>query len=69
MNFGRIVQGYRLSSGNNVRLVAAEKRFRGGPETATQLNWIEGVRPVGALEGDAQSAACCGYMERVVALA
>lgn len=57
INFGRILQGYRLSSGNNARLVAAEKRFRGGPERTAQVNWIEGVPPVGPLEGDAQSAA------------
>lgn len=30
-NFGRIPAGYRGSSGNNSRLVAAGKRFRGGP--------------------------------------
>src|SRR5262249_31735744 len=34
VNFGRILRGYRLSSGNNARLVAAGKRLRGGPDTA-----------------------------------
>lgn len=33
VNFGRIPAGYRASSGNNARLVAAGRRFRGGPDT------------------------------------
>src|SRR5262249_45617366 len=62
VNFGRILQGYRLSSGNNARLVAAWKRLRGGPDTVSQDNWLEGVPPVGHLEGDPQGATWCGHI-------
>ncbi|MFZ4434388.1 MAG: hypothetical protein ACOYOQ_14445 [Microthrixaceae bacterium] len=31
-NFGRMPHGYRKSSGNNSRLAAAGRRFRGGPD-------------------------------------
>src|SRR5262249_44575953 len=34
LNFGRMPVGYRMSSANNARLVAAGKRFRGGPADA-----------------------------------
>ncbi len=32
VNFGRIIPGYRASSGNNARLVSRGNRFRGGPD-------------------------------------
>jgi hypothetical protein len=35
-NFGRMPAGYRISTGNNARLVAAGRRTRGGPDPATQ---------------------------------
>jgi hypothetical protein len=62
VNFGRILHGYRLSSGNNARLVAAGKRFRGGPDTADQDNWSGGVPPVGPLEGDPHGAMWGGHV-------
>lgn len=61
VNFGRIPQGYQLSSGNNARLVAAGKRLRGGPTTAQQDNWTAGVPPIGLLEGEPQEARWCGH--------
>jgi hypothetical protein len=61
VNFGRILQGYRLSSGNNAGLVAAGKRVRGGPDTSAQDNWTVGISPVGTLEGDVQSATWGGH--------
>jgi hypothetical protein len=33
-SFGRMPAGYRISSGNNARLAAAGRRFRGGPDPA-----------------------------------
>src|SRR5690242_8403570 len=33
-SFGRLPAGYRISSGNNARLAAAGRRFRGGPDPA-----------------------------------
>jgi len=61
VNFGRIRRGYRLSSGNNARLVAAGKRLRGGLTTVAQDNWLEGASPVGALDGDPQDARWGGH--------
>jgi hypothetical protein len=62
VNFGRILQGYRLSSGNNARLVANGKRLRGGPDTADQDNWTDGISPVGPLGGDAQGLTWGGHV-------
>src|SRR5262249_46570094 len=61
VNFGRILEGYRLSSGNNSRLVAVAQRLRGGPDTADQDNWAHGVWPVGPLEGDSQALTWGGH--------
>ena len=33
-SFGRMPAGYRISSGNNARLAAAGRRYRGGPDPA-----------------------------------
>ncbi len=35
--FGRMPAGYRISSGNNARLAAAGRRFRGGPTRRSRL--------------------------------
>jgi hypothetical protein len=48
VNFGRMPSGYRMSSGNNRRLVAAGRRFREGP--LADPNWSHrpgiGLAPV-----------------------
>jgi hypothetical protein len=62
VNFGRMPSGYRMSSGNNARLVAAGKRFRGGrwPE-ATEAH-LPGQPPVGPLDADAAGVGWCGHV-------
>ena len=60
-NFGRILRGYRLSSHNRAKVVAAGKRLRGGPSTTEQGNWTDGLPPLGPLEGDPQDARWCGH--------
>lgn len=61
VNFGRMPSGYRMSSGNNARLAAAGKRFRGGMATEPDANHVPGVPPAGRLEGNLQSANWCGH--------
>jgi hypothetical protein len=51
-NFGGMPDGYRKSSGNNSRLVAAGKRFRGGPDP-TATSTPESVPVSGILDGSA----------------
>jgi len=45
VNFGRMPDGFRISSDNNARLVAAGRRFRGGPTTANDESHVRGVPP------------------------
>lgn len=52
VNFGRMPAGYLMSSGNNARLVAANKRFRGGPTTEEDASHTAGLAPIGELAGD-----------------
>jgi hypothetical protein len=52
LNFGRIPAGYRGSSANNARLVAAGRRHRGGPCTDELPTHLPGVPPAGPLGGD-----------------
>ena len=61
VNFGRMLPGYRKSSGNNQRLVLAGKRFRGGECDTTEAHHAPGVPPVGPLTGDPQDADWCGH--------
>jgi hypothetical protein len=60
VNFGRIQSGYRNSSGNNVRLVASGKRFRGGPDPGV-IATAEAVPVHGALEGDVTAPDWMGW--------
>lgn len=61
VNFGRMPPGYRMSSGNNARLVAAGKRFRGGRcEEATDAHRA-GQPPVAPLDADTAGARWCGH--------
>jgi hypothetical protein len=61
VNFGRMPAGYRMSSGNNARLVGAGRRFRGGSSDATDPSHAGGVPPTGSLEGDPQDSTWCGH--------
>jgi hypothetical protein len=61
VNFGRMPAGFLRSSGNNRRLVQADKRFRGGPCDADQPYHLPGISPAGPLCGDPQDAWWCGH--------
>ena len=60
-NFGRMPPGYRMSSGNNRRLVEAGKRFRGGTTKKRDSSHEPGVPPAGTLDGDPTSRDWCGH--------
>jgi hypothetical protein len=60
-SFGRMPQGYRISSGNNARLVAAGKIFRGGVASDRDASHLPGMPPVDGLGGDPQDATWCGH--------
>jgi hypothetical protein len=60
-NFGRMPTGYRMSSGNNSRLVQAGLRFRGGLHEEKLPSHEPGIALVGTLEGDPQAADWCGH--------
>jgi hypothetical protein len=61
LNFGRMPAGYRMSSANNARLVAADKRFRGGPAATLDASHSHGVPPRGALDPAITSLTWCGH--------
>ena len=60
-NFGRMPAGYKKSSGNNQRLVAAGKRFRGGPCFETLPSHAPGIPPAGPLHGLPGDENWCGH--------
>lgn len=51
ISFGRMPGGYRMSSGNSARLVAAGKRYRGGPTSERDESHLPGIAPPGSLQG------------------
>jgi hypothetical protein len=51
LNFGRFPAGYRVSSGNNARLVAAKARRRGGPDPEA-IKPSASAPPLDPLSGD-----------------
>lgn len=55
VNFGRMPDGYRMSSGNNARLVAAGKRFRGGRCACSEPCHERGVPPLAEFDGPPQA--------------
>ena len=61
VNFGRMPPGYRMSSGNNARLVSAGKRFRGGATTSPDASHVAGVPPISGLDGDPQGRGWCDH--------
>jgi hypothetical protein len=62
VNFGRMPPGYRMSSGNNARLVAVGKRFRGGPSEETTDAHLAGQPPVAPLDSDTTGPRWCGHV-------
>lgn len=56
LNFGRMPPGYRKSTGNNARLVAAGLRCRGGRTPDSQATSPGSVPPMGDLAGDPMAA-------------
>ena len=58
LNFGRMPDGWRRSSGNNQRLVERGKRLRGGPDPA--LERIPDAPPPPSLDGDPFGTAWLG---------
>lgn len=60
-NFGRMPSGYRMSSGNNQKLVAAGKRFRGEPCSDPQECHLPSLAPVGPLTQDFAADDWCGH--------
>lgn len=61
LNFGRMPSGFRMSSANNARLVAAGKRFRGGPDDTVRESHEAGISPVGALDPEVTGARWAGH--------
>lgn len=59
-NFGRMPAGYRMSSTNDAKVVAAGKRFRGGPTSVSDGNHLPGLPPPGTLDGPCTSSAWHG---------
>jgi hypothetical protein len=60
VNFGRMPPGYTMSSGNNAKLVAAGKRFRGAATAEAHPCHAPGVEPSGALDGPPQASEWVG---------
>jgi hypothetical protein len=60
LNFGRMPRGYLKSSGNNQRLVAAGKRFRGGLASEILESHSCSVSSGAPLEGEVGASNWCG---------
>ena len=50
-NFGRMPEGYRMSSHNNARLIASGRRYRGGKTDQVEDSHQAGIAPSGPLNG------------------
>jgi hypothetical protein len=61
LNFGRMPAGYRMSSANNTRLVAAGRRFRGGPSVEQSTSHLPSLAPLTSATGASSSDAWGGY--------
>jgi hypothetical protein len=62
VNFGRGPVGYRLSSHNSAKIVAAGKRFRGQKCDEVLACHAPGVPPAGPLTGDVQAVSWGGHL-------
>lgn len=54
VSFGRMPENFRMSSGNNAKLVAARKRFRGARTEIRDASHEPSLPPTGPLDGDVQ---------------
>jgi hypothetical protein len=54
VNFGRMPKGFRMSSGNNAKLVSAGKRFRGGRCEEAEAGHAPSLPPTGPLDAALQ---------------
>jgi hypothetical protein len=61
VNFGRMPPGYRMSSANNAKLVAAQKRFRGGPCDDIEQSHGSEIPPIASLDPDITYPSSCGH--------
>lgn len=59
-NFGRMPEGYKMSSSNNSKLVQAGKRFKGGVYDKRLEAHEPGINPTGSLISDILSDSWCG---------
>ena len=55
-NFGRMPEGYRMSSDNNARLAASGRRFRGGKTDRVEHSHHSGVAPSSSLNAPSTGA-------------
>ena len=61
-NFGRMPEGYRMSSTNNSRTVPTGVRFHGGPVAGrSDASHMAGVPPAGPLSGPTDRRDWCGH--------
>jgi hypothetical protein len=60
-SFGGMPPGYRKSSGNNSKLLAAGKTFRGGPDLEVR-DVVGSIAPMGRLGGDPHGRDWCGHV-------
>lgn len=60
VNFGRMPNGYRMSSANNQKIVDAGRRFRGGPVVEVDSSHVLGIPPSGLLDTPSTDSAWCG---------
>ena len=62
VNFGRMPLGYRMSSGNNARLVKSGRRIRGGPTDVSDPSHKPGISPRAPFAGDPHDPDWCGHL-------
>jgi hypothetical protein len=62
VNFGRMPIGFRKSSGNSSKLVAAGKRLRGVPCVTPEPSHLPGLPPVGPLESNPAGSSWGGHL-------
>ena len=60
-NFGRILPGFRKSSGVSRKLASAGKQYRGGRSETHEQHHAPGISPIGKLSGDPLSSDWCGH--------
>jgi hypothetical protein len=61
VSFGRMPRGYRMSSANNTKLIATNRRFRGRLAEAAEDSWAPGIAPLVPLTGDPRGPEWCQH--------